>query len=195
MAEATLHTLIPKGRVGALIGKRGIVKRKIEEALNVKMSINSRTGSVEITQRPDAPDPTSTFNARDVVNAIGRGFSPEDAFRLLNNGVILRVIDLRDYFGKSVSDIQRIKGRIIGKKGRTRTLIENLTGVDLSVYGHTVSIIGGPIQLEAALGAVKMLIEGRLHKTVYSYLYRKRRELKEEKMKLWETPSPKPIEK
>ncbi|MDH5769911.1 MAG: KH domain-containing protein, partial [Candidatus Bathyarchaeota archaeon] len=120
MDEATLHTMIPKERVGALIGKRGIVKRKIEEALNVRMSINSRTGSVEITQRTDAPDPTSTFNARDVVNAIGRGFSPEDAFRLLNDGVILRVIDLRDYFGKSDSDIQRIKGRIIGKKGRTR---------------------------------------------------------------------------
>jgi len=195
MAEATLHTLIPKERVGALIGKRGIAKRKIEEALNVKMIIDSRTGSVEIRLRSDAPDPTSTFNARDVVNAIGRGFSPESAFRLLNNGVILRVIDLRDHFGKSVSDIQRIKGRIIGKNGRTRILIENLTGVALSVYGHTVSIIGDLIHLEAAMGAVKMLIEGRLHKTVYSYLYRKRRELKEEKMKLWETPSPKPIEK
>lgn len=188
MAEATLHTLIPKERVGALIGKRGSVKRKIEKALNVKMSINSRTGSVEIIQRPDTPDPTSTFNARNIVNAIGRGFSPEAAFRLLNDGEILRVIDLRDHFGKSVSDIQRIKGRIIGKKGRTRTLIENLTGVALSVYGHTISIIGDPTQLEAAMGAVKMLIEGRLHKTVYSYLYRKRRELKEEKMKLWETP-------
>jgi len=191
MAEGTQHILIPKERVGALIGKKGIVKRKIEEALNVEMNIDSGTGSVGITLRPDAPDSTSILNARAVVNAIGKGFSPEAAFRLLNDGVILRIIDLRDYFGKSISDIQRIKGRIIGKKGRTRTLIENLTGVDLSVYGHTVSIIGEPVQLEAAVGAVKMLIEGRLHKTVYGYLYRKRRELKEEELKIWETPSSK----
>ena len=191
MTEGTQHILIPKERVGALIGKKGIVKRKIEEALNVEMNIDSGTGSVGITLRPDAPDSTSILNARAVVNAIGKGFSPEAAFRLLNDGVILRVMDLRDYFGKSVSDIQRIKGRIIGKKGRTRTLIESLTGVDLSVYGHTVSIIGEPVQLEAAVGAVKMLIEGRLHKTVYGYLYRKRRELKEEELKIWETPSSK----
>jgi len=191
MAEGTQHILIPKERVGALIGKKGIVKRKIEEALNVEMNIDSVTGSVGITLRPDAPDSTSILNARAVVNAIGKGFSPEAAFRLLNDGVILRVMDLREYFGKSISDIQRIKGRIIGKKGRTRTLIENLTGVDLSVYGHTVSIIGEPVQLEVAVGAVKMLIEGRLHKTVYGYLYRKRRELKEEELKIWETPSSK----
>jgi len=191
MTEGTQHILIPKERVGALIGKKGIVKRKIEEALNVEMNIDSGTGSVGITLRPDAPDSTSILNARAVVNAVGKGFSPESAFRLLNDGVILRVMDLRDYFGKSVSDIQRIKGRIIGKKGRTRTLIENLTGVDLSVYGHTVSIIGDPLQLEVAVGAVKMLIEGRLHKTVYGYLYRKRRELKEEELKIWETPSSK----
>jgi len=191
MTEGTQHILIPKERVGALIGKKGIVKRKVEEALNVEMNIDSGTGSVGIKLRPDAPDSTSILNARGVVNAIGKGFSPEAAFRLLNDGVILRVMDLRDYFGKSVSDIQRIKGRIIGKKGRTRTLIENLTGVDLSVYGHTISIIGNPLQLEVAVGAVKMLIEGRLHKTVYGYLYRKRRELKEEELKIWETPSSK----
>ncbi len=191
MTEGTQHILIPKERVGALIGKKGIVKRKVEEALNVEMNIDSGTGSVGIKLRPDAPDSTSILNARGVVNAIGKGFSPEAAFRLLDDGVILRVMDLRDYFGKSVSDTQRIKGRIIGKKGRTRTLIENLTGVDLSVYGHTISIIGNPLQLEVAVGAVKMLIEGRLHKTVYGYLYRKRRELKEEELKIWETPSSK----
>ncbi len=185
MVEATLRMLIPKERIGVLIGKGGIVKSIIEKKLNVRLTIDSKTGSVEMTLKPEAPDPTSIFNARSVVNAIGRGFSPEAALRLLDDGTFLRVIDLRDYFGRSASDIRRVKGRIIGKDGRTRMLIEDLTGARLSVYGHTVSIIGSRAQLEIAAEAIKMLIEGKLHKTVYSYLYHKRRELKKEGMKIW----------
>jgi rRNA processing protein Krr1/Pno1 len=53
------------------------------------------------------------------------------------------IIDLRLIFGRSESDIKRIKGRIIGTEGKTRKLIEELTEADVVVYGHTVGIIGG----------------------------------------------------
>ncbi|MBS7621647.1 hypothetical protein KEJ32_06015, partial [Candidatus Bathyarchaeota archaeon] len=68
-----------------------------------------------------------------VVTAIGRGFSPEHAFKLIQDEeAVLDIIDLRIIFGKSESDIRRVKGRIIGMDGKTRRLIEELTDTNIA---------------------------------------------------------------
>jgi ribosomal RNA assembly protein len=99
---------------------------------------------------------------------------------------MLMIIDLREIFGRSDSDIQRVKGRIIGTEGKTRKIIEELSEALISVYGHTISIIGGVEQSEIAREAVNMLIKGSQHATVYKYLQRKRQELKKRRLELWE---------
>ena len=186
--SSSLHVRIPMERVGVLIGPNGSVKREIEETLGVRLAIDSRTGDVEIELAEDNPDPSNLLRARDVVLAIGRGFSPERAFRLLRDeDAMLRIIDLREIFGRSKSDITRVKGRIIGREGKTRRIIEELTGAYVSVYGHTVAIIGGMEQVQVAEEAIQMLIEGRMHSTVYRYLHRKKREMKRRRaLELWE---------
>jgi len=187
--RASAFVKVPRDRIGALIGPDGRVKASIEKELSVELRIDSQSGDVEITLTPTAQDPTILFRAREVVTAIGRGFSPEHAFRLLEDDEsILDVIDLRETAGKSQSEMQRLKGRIIGKEGKTRRLIEELTETSVSVYGHTISIIGNPEQAEVAKEAIQMLIRGSLHQTVYRFLHRKRREFKKKKMELWETP-------
>jgi ribosomal RNA assembly protein len=98
------------------------------------------------------------------------------------------MVDLRLIFGRSDSDIKRIKGRIIGTEGKTRKLIEELSEADLVVYGHTIGIIGNFEQADTARNAVQMLIDGCQHHTVYKYLQRKRTEMKKEKLQLWEKP-------
>jgi len=92
-------------------------------------------------------------------------------------------------FGTSQSELQRVKGRIIGQEGKTRRIIEELTEADVSIHGHTVAIIAGLEEMEVAREAVKMLLRGSMHSTVYRYLHRKRRELKKRKLELWEKPS------
>ena len=135
----------------------------------------------------NAKDPSYLFKARDIVLAIGRGFSPQRAFRLLQDeDAMLTIINLRDIFGKSKSDIRRVKGRIIGKEGKTRRIIEECTDSYVSVYGHTISIIGGVEQSEIAREAINMLIKGNQHATVYRFLQRKRGELKRRELELWE---------
>jgi ribosomal RNA assembly protein len=123
------------------------------------------------------------------VTAIGRGFSPEHAFRLLRNeDDIFDFIDFRVVFGRSESDIKRVKGRIIGANGKTRKLIEELTDASVVVYGHTVGFIGTFEQVDVARNAVQMLINGSQHHTVYRYLQRKRSEFKKQRLELWEKP-------
>jgi len=178
---------IPKERIGVLIGTEGKVRDYIEENLPVKLNIDSETGDVTISLRKDADDPSLLFKAKDIVLAIGRGFSPERAFKLLDGeDYMLEIIDLRDILGRSESDLRRIKGRIIGRNGRTREIIEEMSGALLSIYGHTVAIIGDIEQVSIAREAVNMLINGSEHATVYKFLQRRRQELKRRRFELWE---------
>jgi ribosomal RNA assembly protein len=180
---------IPRERVGTLIGPEGKFKSYIEEQMHVKLEIDSQDGGVKIILSEGTSDPSMLLRAKDVVTAIGRGFAPETAFRLIRNeDDIFDLVDLRLVFGRSESDIKRIKGRIIGADGKTRKLIEELTEADVVVYGHTIGIIGSFEQADAARNAVQMIVEGCQHHSVYKYLQRKRTELKKEKLQLWEKP-------
>jgi ribosomal RNA assembly protein len=188
MPGPDMFVKIPKERVGILVGPEGKVKQNIEEKLQVKLDID-KEGSVTIVLSEKCPDPSLLLKAKDVVTAIGRGFPPETAFRLIRNeDDIYDMIDLRLIFGRSESDIKRIKGRIIGTEGKTRKLVEELTEADVVVYGHTVGIIGSFEEADAARNAIQMIIDGCEHHTMYNYLQKKRTELKKEKLELWEKP-------
>src|SRR5208283_574782 len=115
---------IPKERVAILIGEEGKVKQHIEEKLQVKLDIDNE-GSITIILNEGVSDPSLLLKAKDVVTAIGRGFSPDITNRLIRNeDEIFDMVDLRLVFGRSESDMKRIKGRIIGSEGKTRRLIE-----------------------------------------------------------------------
>ncbi len=192
MSRPSSFVRIPKERVGVLIGPEGKVKHDIEERLKVKLEIESEGGGVEIILPENAPDPTIIFRAKDVITAIGRGFSPDEAFRLIRNeDAVFDFTDLRTIFGRSESDIRRVKSRIIGMNGKTRRTIEELTEADMVVYGHTVGFIGTFEQVDAARNAVQMIIQGSEHHTVYAFLQKKRRELKKQELELWEKPDEK----
>ena len=186
MASPTNFVKIPKDRVGVLVGPDGVIRSRIEERLSVKLKVDSDSGDVEISLAPKAADPTALFRARDVITAIGRGFSAEHAFILLDDeNALLEIIDLHESIGKTEADLKRVKGRVIGKEGRTRSIIEELTETHVSVYGHTISIIGEGEQIEIAKQAIRMLLHGSLHSTVYRFLHRKRRDLKKKKLEIW----------
>jgi ribosomal RNA assembly protein len=190
MVKTSQLMKIPKERVGVLIGPEGKTKKYIEDSLSIDLKIDSEAGDVTVTLAGDAEDPSLFFRAKDVTNAIGRGFSPEHAFRLIRNeDAVLDIIDLRTTFGKSESDIKRVKGRIIGMNGKTRRIIEELTETNLAVFGDTVSIIGEIEQAQVAREAIQMLVRGSMHSTVYRFLHRKRRDLKKKKLELWEKPA------
>jgi ribosomal RNA assembly protein len=190
MPKPNMFVKIPKERVGVLVGPDGKIKHKIENKFMVELKIESESGGVTIVLSEKAQDPSLLFKAKDTVTAIGRGFSPEHAFRLLrNDDDIFDMIDLRLVFGRSESDIKRVKGRIIGANGKTRKLIEEFTGASMVIYGHTIGFIGTFERVDIARNAVHMLIDGSQHNTVYKYLQRKRSEFKKQRLKLWEKPT------
>ncbi|MDG7007601.1 MAG: RNA-binding protein [Nitrososphaerota archaeon] len=182
---------IPVERVGAVIGKEGATKKYLESEMRVTLSVDSREGLV--TVKSGSALQTDPFSATRVIEAIGRGFSPQKARRLLDEGTALEVIDLRDY-GRSANSLERIRGRVIGLRGKSRRVIEELTSCHLSVYGRTVAIIGEAGEVQLASEAVKSLATGSQHKTVYNTLQKARTKRKMERMFLWEGTSPETIE-
>lgn len=179
---------VPLERVGVVIGKGGSTRKSFEEELGVVLSVDSKSGSVVV--KCDSIEKGDPMKAVRVVEAIGRGFSPQRAHRLLGEDVAFEVIDLRDFAGKSVNALGRIRGRIIGVNGKSRRVIEELTGCYLSVYGRSVAMIGEPTEMRLAMEAVKMLASGSPHRTVYNMLQKARTKRKMERMLLWEESSP-----
>ena len=184
MSQKT-YIKIPRDRVGVLIGPKGKAKRRIESYFGVTIEVESESGSVEITLNPGNRDVTASFTVRKVVKAIGRGFSPLRAEILGKENYDLYIIDLHEYVGDSKNAIARVKGRIIGKNGRSRELIEEITETRISVYGNTIAYIGNPEGLEAAREALMKLIKGSFHKTVWNSLYAWRRKMKKDRGELW----------
>ena len=165
---------ITQNRIAVIIGKGGRTRRQIEKKTKAKIEVDSEDGIVTI----ESDDPISVLNAVDVITAINRGFSPERAYTLLEDeDVILEIIDLGTRCN-TPKQMERIRGRIIGKAGKSREQIENMTGAEVSVYGKTVAVICSIDQVKTAMSAIEMLIEGISHESVFSYLDKKKKEAK-----------------
>lgn len=153
---------IPEDRVGAVIGEGGETKDRIEEDTDTEIEINDNNVSVD-------GDVLDEMTAQKIVKAIGRGFNPDKALNLVQEGYDFHHLDISQ-FDSSQNGMARLKGRVIGRDGETRKHIEKMTEVKLAVYGKTVGFVGHIENIEVAQGAVKMLLNGSSHSTAYNYL-------------------------
>lgn len=156
------------------------MKKLIEEKSKTLLEIDSESGTITVES---SEDPLMVMRVSDLVRAIGRGFSPERSLAILDDEMLmLDVMDLSKMVGTK-SDMARLKGRIIGKDGKTREIMERLSGSKVSVYGKTISLIGYPEQIRVARAAIEMLLDGAPHGNVYSFLEKKHQELAKEELK------------
>ena len=155
---------VPEDRVGVVIGEGGETKKRIEEDTDTELEIEDNNVEIE-------GDPLEEMTSHKMVKAIGRGFNPEKAFKLAEEGIDFHHLDIGKFADTSNSQ-ERLKGRVIGRDGEAREHIEKMTQTEISVYGKTVGFIGYVQNIEIAQEAVKMLLNGREHSTVYDYLER-----------------------
>lgn len=161
---------IPKDRVAVVIGKDGQQKAEFEKSLGITMRIDSKEGDITIFGK----DSLKVYMMHEVIRAIGRGFNPEIAQLLLKQDCNLEIINILDYVKKN--HLPRLRGRVIGTKGKSRETLERLTQTHISVYGKTIGIIGDSQDVALTKRAVESLLGGSTHSAVYKFLEKNRKE-------------------
>lgn len=168
---------VPQDRVGAIIGPKGETKKMLQRISGISFDIDSE-GEIMVHDEADNADPLMALKIMDVLKGIGRGFAPDRATRLFDDDEYLEVVDLKEFVSGRNNQLNRIRGRVIGKDGKTRQIIEDLTGVYVTIYGNTIGLIGNSISLPVAKHAVELLLNGSEHATVYHYLESQRPKLR-----------------
>lgn len=159
--------LIPRERAKLLLKNKDTLP-DLQKRLNCKIEVN---GENEVVIEGEAYE---EYNARNVMNAFGRGFDVKTALKLLQEDFFFNSINLKDEFKNSKS-IHRIKARLIGLDGKTKTYVEEVSGVSISIYGNTISFIGNVEDIKIANAAIDVLLEGGTHKKAYTIMEKMRR--------------------
>jgi len=155
------------------IKKMKRARDEIEEALGVR--INLVDGEVEIESKEE--DGMAEYFAKKILEAIDFGFKPQAAMQLKSEDYMFEKISIKDY--ARASRLQTIKGRIIGKEGRAKGVIEELTDCTMHIKDYNVGIIGKTCDVDVALNAVRNMILGLPHAKIYAYLEKSRKLRKE----------------
>ncbi len=162
--------LIPRERARILDEKR---LKEIGKKLKCRVSISN---SNEVTIAGEAYD---EYNAKNVIQAFGRGFPLNSAYKLLSESYFFKYIDLRDMF-RNKEQIKRLKARVIGEDGRCKEYIESVSETELSIYGDTIGIIGTIHGIGIAVIGIETLLGGGTHKKAYRLMEQARRKSEEE---------------
>jgi len=160
VAEAFLR--IPRVRVGVLVGRNGKTKAEIQRDIGCKIEIDAE-GAVDIR----AADPLALMKAKNIVSAIGRGFSPDSARMLEDESYLLDTISIADVVGGEARTLKRYRARLIGRRGEFREKLEEMTGTKIAIFGKTVSIIGRKEEIFAARRAIEAILAGASHGSAF----------------------------
>lgn len=164
----------------------GQVMGELRRRLGVRLTLDEGNSRVVIEAEREG-DAANVLRARDIVRAIAIGFSSQDALQLLDEDYVLVVVDVAQAVGDKENHLRRVLGRVIGENGRARRTLEEITGTKIVVNDRgLVGIIGDYERSQIARHGVELLVQGKMHATVYRRLESMMRELKRrESTELW----------
>lgn len=155
---------------------REIVQKKdfIEQKLRVKISVLGKKVSY-------SGSPLDEYEAGIVLEAIEFGFSVKQAILLLDEDYQFRRVHIKDYTRRK--NLNEIRARLIGTKGKTKRVVQSVSGCFVVIRDNDVGLIGDVEFIDAAETAVINLIKGSKQSNVYHYLEQMNRLRKEERYK------------
>ena len=144
-------------------------RKKLEKILNVK--ITNRGKEVTIKGKPE-----DEYSAEKAIDALNFGFPFSTAMLIKQHDFIFEVINIKEHTKRK--DLERIKARIIGTKGKTLKTLCDLTSCYFEIKDNFVGIIGAPECIENAQESIIFIIKGAKQGNVYAHL--ERNQVKEE---------------
>ena len=142
-------------------------RKRLEKELDVK--ITNRGREIRIDGSPE-----NEFFAEKVVNALDFGFEYSDVIRIKEDEFVFETLNVKDYTKRQ--NLENVRARAIGTKGKTLNTIQELTGCVLVVSGNSVGIIGPVETIKNAENAVVSIIHGAKQSNAYKFLEKNRPE-------------------
>lgn len=145
-------------------------REKLEKKLNVKIEIQGKKVTIEGSALDE-------YEASIILDAINFGFSAKKALLIKEQNMIFRIIKMKDFTKKK--NLEQVRSRAIGKHGKTKKTIENITGSNIIIKDNEIGIISGPESINTLITGVTALIRGKKQSTTYSFLEKQRSLAKE----------------
>lgn len=136
-------------------------KETLERELDVKITNRGKEVFVEGT-------PENEYIAEKVIDALNFGFPLEDALSIKDEESIFEIINIKDVTTRK--DLDRVKSRLIGTKGKALRTLCNLTKCSFEIKENKIGIIGNSEYIQNAQDAVTSIIKGTTHGNVYARL-------------------------
>ncbi len=140
-------------------------KKKLEEELNIK--ITNRGKEVYISGEPE-----DEYIAEKVIESLEFGFPFSAALQIKKEDILFEVLNIKEC--TSQKNLERVRGRVIGKGGKALKTISSLSDCYIELSGNKVGIIGNCENIKNAEEACKLLLKGSKHANVYAYLEKHR---------------------
>ncbi|HPD81552.1 MAG TPA: KH domain-containing protein [Candidatus Pacearchaeota archaeon] len=136
-------------------------KKNLEKDLNVK--IKNRGKEIYLSGEPE-----DEYIAEKIIEALEFGFPFSTAMLIKKEDFDFMAINIKSCANQK--NLERVRGRIIGKNGKTLKTLSNLSNCSFEIKNNQIGIIGDPDCIKNAEEACKLLLKGSKHANVYSYL-------------------------
>ena len=173
-----LYAQIPVENYQRIASELEKLKELIKKDYGVSITLDDENSIAIIKPVSESASPADLMKVKDLIAALSIGFTGEEAMELLRSENILITIDIKSRLGNSKNHVRRILGRIIGEGGRAKRTLEEITGTRIHIGNHAIGIIGDYDRSIIAQYGIDMLIEGKMHGTVYRKLEEMMREIK-----------------
>jgi ribosomal RNA assembly protein len=142
-------------------------KKEIERTFQIKILNNEKILTIEsINSKPE-----NEIKAISFFEALDLGFSVAKALELRFDDIILAKIPIKKIAHRK--NLSQVRGRVIGKNRKAMDTIEYLSGCDIALHNNVAGIIGNIEQVKKAEFALRNLIAGSKHSSIYSFLEKK----------------------
>jgi ribosomal RNA assembly protein len=136
-------------------------KAELEKKLSIKIEITGKKVTI-------SGEGINEYEASIVLDAINLGFSAKKALFLLDPEIQFRTLNIKEFTNRKI--LRDVRARVIGREGKTKRTIEELTDSTIIVKDNTIGIIGYANTIENTLTALRNLIRGSKEANVYRFL-------------------------